>query len=45
MRGLRILILAVAAWAVFGCEGVPQPKEVDQGKADRAMEQVEKGTE
>ncbi len=45
MRGIRIILLAVAAWAILGCEGVPQPKDVDQGKADRAMETVEKGTE
>ena len=41
---MRRLLLGVLVTAiVWGCEGLPQPKEVDTGKADRAMEQVEKG--
>jgi len=45
MRALRTVLALIAVAAMIGCEGLPQPKEVDQGKVDRAMEQVEKGTE
>lgn len=45
MRGILCFLLAVVAICVVGCEGLPQPKEVDQGKVDRTMDQVEKGSE
>jgi hypothetical protein len=43
MRIVRVLLAMVAMAAVFGCEGLPQPKELDQGKVDRTMDQVENG--
>lgn len=44
MRGLMIRIFAwMAVAALSGCQWLPQPKDVDQGKVDRAMEQVETG--
>lgn len=45
MRALRTCVFLVLAAAAMGCEGMLQEKELDQGKVDRAMEQVEKGTE
>lgn len=45
MRGFLCLVLAAAALCLAGCEGLPQPKEVDQGKVDRTMDQVEKGSQ
>lgn len=45
MRGWKSLIAGVlaATLTMAGCQWLPQPKEVDQGKVDRAMENVEKG--
>jgi hypothetical protein len=45
MRGTILAALLAALACAVGCEGLPQVREVDQGKVDRAMEQVEKGTE
>lgn len=44
IRFKAILLLALFG-AMFGCEGLPQEKPLDQGKVDRAMEQIEKGQE
>jgi len=45
MRGrkLSLLLIVSALLGVSGCQWLPQPKEVDQGKVDRAMDNVEKG--
>ena len=41
-KGLMLLALLSA---ILGCEWLPQEKPLDQGKVDRAMEQIEKGQE
>jgi hypothetical protein len=45
MIRLKGLLLLALLGVMFGCEGLPQEKPLDQGKVDRAMEQVEKGQE
>ena len=45
MFRLKPLLLLAIFGAIFGCEGLPQEKPLDQGKVDRAMEQIEKGQE
>jgi len=45
MIRLKALLLIAVLGAIFGCEGLPQEKPLDQGKVDRAMEQIEKGQE
>ena len=45
MVRLKALLLLALMCALCGCEGLPQEKPLDQGKVDRAMEQIEKGQE
>ena len=45
MSLVRWMLACFVVAAVLGCEGLPEEKPLDQGKVDRAMEQVEKGQE
>lgn len=45
MIRLKALLVLSLLSVLFGCEGLPKEKPLDQGKVDRAMEQIEKGQE
>lgn len=45
MIRFKALVLLTLLMGLLGCEGLPQEKPLDQGKVDRAMDQIEKGQE
>ena len=45
MNLLKAVLALVSLLFIVGCEGLPKPKDVDRGKVDRIMDQVENGKE